>query len=215
VAGERVDEFTDKPVWIRGTGQAVHGFTVSNLPDDYSRWPAMRQAANDAYTMAGILPEDVDVSEVHDFFAIAALIGFEVADKLSPAEIGELRRVSDEFVRNAAAVTANDEVYDLEDTHSRDEPRVRRLKAPHLIDPAYFRASRNDKGVAILVIESDMRFIFNLCDLTAVLVQGQKIVEGDKETVQGDERVITAYLGAPLETETATEPGETSTETSE
>src|SRR5207302_368430 len=73
-----------------------------------------------------------------------------VPDVFSPAEIDELRRVTDEFVRNAAAVTANDEVYDLEDTHSRDEPRVRRLKAPHLIDPAYFRASRNGKVVAIL-----------------------------------------------------------------
>jgi phytanoyl-CoA hydroxylase len=73
-----------------------------------------------------------------------------VPDVFSPAEIDELRRVTDEFVRNAAAVTANDEVYDLEDTHSRDEPRVRRLKAPHLIDPAYFRASRNTKIVAIL-----------------------------------------------------------------
>ncbi|WP_395298689.1 ABC transporter ATP-binding protein [Kitasatospora hibisci] len=56
-----------------------------------------------------------------------------------------------------------------------------------------------DRGVSILVIEHDMRFIFNLCDRTAVLVQGQKIVEGDRETVQNDERVITAYLGAPLE----------------
>ncbi|WP_280717577.1 ABC transporter ATP-binding protein [Kitasatospora sp. MAP5-34] len=56
-----------------------------------------------------------------------------------------------------------------------------------------------DRGIAILVIEHDMRFIFNLCDRTAVLVQGQKIVEGDRETVQSDERVITAYLGAPLE----------------
>ena len=56
-----------------------------------------------------------------------------------------------------------------------------------------------DRGIAILVIEHDMRFIFNLCDRTAVLVQGQKIVEGDRETVQNDERVITAYLGAPLE----------------
>ncbi|MFD0347008.1 hypothetical protein ACFQ0M_15080 [Kitasatospora aburaviensis] len=50
-----------------------------------------------------------------------------------------------------------------------------------------------------------MRFIFNLCDRTAVLVQGQKIVEGDRETVQNDERVITAYLGAPLEGATAAE----------
>ncbi|MFD7597573.1 ABC transporter ATP-binding protein [Kitasatospora sp. NPDC059812] len=56
-----------------------------------------------------------------------------------------------------------------------------------------------DQGVSILVIEHDMRFIFNLCDRTAVLVQGQKIVEGDRGTVQNDERVITAYLGAPLE----------------
>ncbi|MFI5527913.1 ABC transporter ATP-binding protein [Kitasatospora sp. NPDC051853] len=61
-----------------------------------------------------------------------------------------------------------------------------------------------DLGIAILVIEHDMKFIFNLCDRTAVLVQGQKIVEGDKETVQNDERVITAYLGAPLETATGT-----------
>lgn len=60
-----------------------------------------------------------------------------------------------------------------------------------------------DRGVSILVIEHDMRFIFNLCDRTAVLVQGQKIVEGDRETVQNDERVVTAYLGAPLEGTTA------------
>ncbi|MFD8751012.1 ABC transporter ATP-binding protein [Kitasatospora sp. NPDC059577] len=62
-----------------------------------------------------------------------------------------------------------------------------------------------DKGISILVIEHDMRFIFNLCDRTAVLVQGQKIVEGDRETVQNDERVITAYLGAPLDDTTPPE----------
>ncbi|MEU8922671.1 ABC transporter ATP-binding protein [Kitasatospora sp. NPDC048545] len=67
-----------------------------------------------------------------------------------------------------------------------------------------------DKGISILVIEHDMRFIFNLCDRTAVLVQGQKIVEGDRETVQNDERVITAYLGAPLD-DTAVTPREDST----
>ena len=73
-----------------------------------------------------------------------------VPDVFSSAEIDELRRVTDEFVRNAASIAANDDVYDLEDTHSPQEPRVRRLKAPHLIHPAYFRASRNDRVVAIL-----------------------------------------------------------------
>ncbi|WAX80575.1 ABC transporter ATP-binding protein [Streptomyces sp. KMM 9044] len=62
-----------------------------------------------------------------------------------------------------------------------------------------------DMGIAILVIEHDMRFIFNLCDRVAVLVQGQKLVEGDATTVQGDERVIAAYLGEPLENEPGAE----------
>ncbi|MFG2191056.1 ABC transporter ATP-binding protein [Streptomyces sp. NPDC048639] len=56
-----------------------------------------------------------------------------------------------------------------------------------------------DQGTAVLVIEHDMRFIFNLCDRVAVLVQGQKLVEGTSEVVQGDERVIAAYLGTPFE----------------
>ncbi|GAB2838817.1 ABC transporter ATP-binding protein [Streptomyces deserti] len=56
-----------------------------------------------------------------------------------------------------------------------------------------------DQGIAVLVIEHDMRFIFNLCDRVAVLVQGEKLVEGDSATVQGDERVVAAYLGEPFE----------------
>ena len=73
-----------------------------------------------------------------------------VPEVFSPNEIDELRRVTDEFVRNSASIATNDEIYDLEDTHSAQEPRVRRLKAPHLYHPAYFGASRNDKVVAIL-----------------------------------------------------------------
>ena len=61
-----------------------------------------------------------------------------------------------------------------------------------------------EKGTAVLVIEHDMRFIFNLCDRVAVLVQGEKLVEGSPELVQGDERVVAAYLGTPFEGE----PGE-------
>jgi branched-chain amino acid transport system ATP-binding protein len=59
--------------------------------------------------------------------------------------------------------------------------------------------SVRDQGIAVLVIEHDMRFIFNLCDRVAVLVQGQKLVEGTPEVVQADERVIAAYLGTPYE----------------
>jgi ectoine hydroxylase-related dioxygenase (phytanoyl-CoA dioxygenase family) len=73
-----------------------------------------------------------------------------VPEVFSATEIDELRRVTDEFVAGSARVTANDSVYDLEDSHTPAEPRVRRLKAPHLIHPAYLAASRNAKVVEIL-----------------------------------------------------------------
>ena len=73
-----------------------------------------------------------------------------VPNVFSAAEIDELRQVTDGFVAGAAQVSANDDIYDLEDSHSPGAPRVRRLKTPHLHDPAYFRASRNDNIVALL-----------------------------------------------------------------
>jgi branched-chain amino acid transport system ATP-binding protein len=54
-----------------------------------------------------------------------------------------------------------------------------------------------DSGVAVVLIEHDMRFVFGLCDRVAVLVQGKKLVEGTPAEVQADERVIAAYLGRP------------------
>ncbi len=74
---ERARDLTDKLVWILGTGQAVDGFTLSSLPEDYAHWPAMERAVQDAYRMAGIGPGDVDVAEVHDCFAIAEIIAYE------------------------------------------------------------------------------------------------------------------------------------------
>ncbi|MBI4561584.1 MAG: thiolase domain-containing protein [Candidatus Rokubacteria bacterium] len=74
---DRARDLTDTPVWIRGTGQTVDGFTLSSLPEDYSHWPAMLRAAQDAYGMAGLGPRDVDLAEVHDCFAIAEIIAYE------------------------------------------------------------------------------------------------------------------------------------------
>jgi branched-chain amino acid transport system ATP-binding protein len=53
------------------------------------------------------------------------------------------------------------------------------------------------RGVSVVLIEHDMRFVFGLCDRVAVLVQGEKLVEGTPQEVQSDERVIAAYLGKP------------------
>ena len=49
----------------RGTGQALDGFQLTSLHEDYARWPALERAAQSAYRMAGVGPADVDVAEVH------------------------------------------------------------------------------------------------------------------------------------------------------
>ena len=52
-----------------------------------------------------------------------------------------------------------------------------------------------DRGLAVVVIEHDMRFIFGLCDRVVCLVRGETLVEGTPEVVQSDPRVIEAYIG--------------------
>jgi len=52
-----------------------------------------------------------------------------------------------------------------------------------------------ESGLAVVVIEHDMRFIFNLCDRVLCLVRGALLVEGTPGEVQSDPRVIEAYIG--------------------
>jgi ectoine hydroxylase-related dioxygenase (phytanoyl-CoA dioxygenase family) len=77
--------------------------------------------------------------------------GFIVVENvLSPAEVEELRQVTDAFVAKARFVQAHDDVYDLEPSHSATEPRVRRIKTPHLQHDAYARIGRHPAIVEIL-----------------------------------------------------------------
>ena len=52
-----------------------------------------------------------------------------------------------------------------------------------------------ESGIAVVVIEHDMRFIFGLCDRVLCLVRGETLVEGTPIEVQSDPRVIEAYIG--------------------
>jgi phytanoyl-CoA hydroxylase len=73
-----------------------------------------------------------------------------VPDVLSRGEVEELRRVTDAFVEKARHVGAHDDVYDLEDGHSAAEPRVRRIKTPHLWHPAYAAIVRHPGILEVL-----------------------------------------------------------------
>ena len=59
---------------------------------------------------------------------------------------GELARIID----GARAVTAHNDVYDLEPGHRAEDPRVRRVKTPHKCFPVFERLMRHPRLVAIL-----------------------------------------------------------------
>ncbi|HEX5326263.1 MAG TPA: phytanoyl-CoA dioxygenase family protein, partial [Acetobacteraceae bacterium] len=96
-------------------------------------------------------------AQIRDYNEAGAIV---VPDVLSVAEVGQLRRVTDRFVQDARAITSHTDIYDLEDSHRPDAPRERRIKAPHLHDPAY-AALVNHPGI-IAVLRSlwgpDIRF---------------------------------------------------------
>jgi branched-chain amino acid transport system ATP-binding protein len=52
------------------------------------------------------------------------------------------------------------------------------------------------QGVAILLIEHNMRFVMSLCEHIYVLASGQLIAEGEPDAIGRNPRVIEAYLGA-------------------
>ena len=86
-------------------------------------------------------------AQIEEYNEIGAIV---VPDVLTPDEVRTLSDVTDGFVQRARGLTAHTEIYDLEDSHSAENPRVRRIKAAHLQDPAYGALCRHPKIVAVL-----------------------------------------------------------------
>jgi len=73
---EAAKKLTDKPVYIIGVGQSSSG-PLANQQEYLPRLRAREISSKQAYDMAGLKPEDIDVCELHDCFSIASLISAE------------------------------------------------------------------------------------------------------------------------------------------
>jgi phytanoyl-CoA hydroxylase len=77
--------------------------------------------------------------------------GFVVVDDVfSQAEVARMRHALDALVAAARGLTTHDKVYDLEESHTPDNPRVRRIKEPHKANPLFLEMARHPRMLAIL-----------------------------------------------------------------
>ena len=86
---ELAKKFTDTPVHIIGSGQASDTIGMYER-EGFTSLTAAKLAAEKAYEMADVKPEDVDVAEVHDCFTIAEIIAYEDLGFCKPGEGGRL-----------------------------------------------------------------------------------------------------------------------------
>jgi phytanoyl-CoA hydroxylase len=86
-------------------------------------------------------------AQIEEYDEVGAIV---VPDVLTPDEVRTLSDVTDGFVERARGLTGHTEIYDLEDTHTPDNPRVRRIKAAHLHHPAYAALTGHPNIMAVL-----------------------------------------------------------------
>ncbi len=76
VSEDVVEEYTDDPVWVAGSGLSTDSLLRGD-DEALVGFPASTQAASQAYDEAGITAEHIDVAEVHDCFTITELVTYE------------------------------------------------------------------------------------------------------------------------------------------
>jgi phytanoyl-CoA hydroxylase len=99
----------------------------------------------------------LSVAQIATYREVGAIV---VPDVLTPDEVATLRAVTDSFVERARGLSGHTDIYDLEDSHTPEAPRVRRIKAAHLHHPAYAALTRHPNIIAVLqaLWGADIRF---------------------------------------------------------
>jgi len=84
VAEEIARNYTDDPIYVIGLGQGSS--TGLSSSKDLTSLEGVKYAANEAYEISGLSPEDVQFAEVHDCFSIAEVIATEDMGFFPPGE---------------------------------------------------------------------------------------------------------------------------------
>src|SRR5712692_3441910 len=86
-------------------------------------------------------------AEIEQYRELGYLV---VPDVFDAGLLAEIRRTVDAIIADAGKVTTHTDVYDLEESHTQQAPRVRRIKTPHKHFPFFAELTRNPRITSIL-----------------------------------------------------------------
>ncbi len=82
---EKAREYTDSPIYVDGIGQASDSLAIHDRRS-ITAMDSTISAADTAYEMADVTPNEIDIAEIHDSYTIGEIMGVE---DLGLAEKGE------------------------------------------------------------------------------------------------------------------------------
>jgi branched-chain amino acid transport system ATP-binding protein len=108
---------------------------------------------------------------------------------LAYTEAGSLPYGQQRRVEIARALAADPEVLLLDEPAAGMNPE----ETARLME--FICGVRDEFGLTILLIEHDMKLVMGICERIRVIDYGMSIAEGTPEEIQGNPKVISAYLG--------------------
>lgn len=105
VADHLAHQFTDTPIWVKGSGAGSDKLALHDRPS-LTQLRATQLASQKAYSIANIQPNLIDLAEVHDCFTIAEVLATEDLGFAGRGEGGRFAR-DGQGRRNEGDVTIN------------------------------------------------------------------------------------------------------------
>ena len=105
VADHLAHQFTDTPIWVKGSGAGSDKLALHDRPS-LTQLRATQLASQKAYSIANVQPNQIDLAEVHDCFTIAEVLATEDLGFADHGDGGRFAR-NGEGALNQGQVTVN------------------------------------------------------------------------------------------------------------